>query len=443
MFSALIARCEQAIKLIRAKENKVPVMKFLYNRSSLVSTKSNDLASNAISKSPLNAHSTLNTSFKLNAPPNLYVKNPGLKVLPKRVKDVAIALGINSSFLFDKMRKKELSAKITSNNRSRPIDSVANELELLVQTKTMPLPLIEMANIAIQTDFKCEKCVERDNRMMVSAPTQTTFKSISIGVQTNEKDYREPIVELLSRMTAAQLVAIKDFANIVDEPRPRDREDIFKIRERLMDIYSLSQRDADTVRAAEDSRIDGGQYIDDLRFRESRDDDMYRDGPSRDINRSNSPHFNGNAMMRDINNGSNFESNDFNDRHLIDDRNAHRVSGINDRLQNRMDSPFSRRITPEEEEEIERRRYLEMERQRLEELEMRQKRYDEERMEMERCRRMEQDVTMNFQRLNQGMPFDEDLSPNNEAVRGTGQNRRGRGAFRDNFRGARGTRRYK
>lgn len=444
MFSALIERCDQAIKLIRAKENKVPVMKFMYNRTSLVSTKSNDLASKAISKSPLNAHSTLNTSFKLNAPSNLYVKNPGLKVLPKRVKDVAIALGIKSSFLFDKMRKKELTAKMTSNNQVRPIDDVANQVELLIQTRTTPLPLVETNEIAIQTEFECENCVERDSRMMVNVPTQTTIlKTISIGVQTNEKDYREPIVELLSRMTAAQLVAIKDFANIVDEPRPRDREEMFKIRERLMDIYSLSQRDADTVRAAEDSRIDGGQYIDNLRFRDARDGDMFRDGPSRDMNRrSNSPGFNGN-----INNGGNFGPNDFNDRHMVD---GYRIGGIGDRFPNRMDNQFSRRITPEEDEELERRRYMEMERRRQEELEIEQKQYDAERMEMERRQRMEQDFTMNFQRLNQGMPFEEDPRFNNEpddrgnmfnAARGMGQNRRGRGAFRDNFRGARGSRR--
>lgn len=433
MFSALIERCDQAIKLIRAKENKVPIMKCMYNRTSLVSSNSYDLGSSTINKSPLNSHSTLNISFKLNAKPNLYVKTDGLKMLPKRVRDVAVALGINSPFLFEKMRKKELNAQITSDIHSG-IDNVASQVELLIQTRTDSIPAVETNSIAIQTEFNCEKCLERDSRMMVNVPTQTTLKSISIGIQTNEKDYREPIVELLSRMTAAQLVAIKDFANIVDEPRPRNHEEMFKIRERLMDIYSLSQRDADTVRAAEDNRIDGGQFIDDLRFtgnRDSRDIDVYSEGHSRDFNRgSNSPRFNGNNMMN---------------------RNSSRNSIPNDQWDDNPPSrAFERRLTPEQEEELERRRYMEEEQKRLENMEMVQKRYDEEREQ----RRMHMEpMEPNFQRPNQAMSFDEDARFNREpddrdmqrgktfnSNRGgtTPNNRRGRGAFRDNFRGGRG-----
>lgn len=452
----MIDRCEQAIKLIRAKDNKVPVMKFLYNRTSLAVSNSNDFINNSLNKSPLQEHSTLNATFKLNAAPNVSLKNNGLKMLPKRVKDVAQSLGINSEFLFEKMRTKELNAQIT-NQIECGKETELSRGEILIQTNTIPTPQVEMIEMATQTaDIECKQCTERKKRTMVNEHSQTFFRGVSIGVQTNEKDYREPIVELLSRMTAAQLVAIKDFANIVDEPRPRNTDEMYKVRERLMDIYSLSQRDADAVRAAEDSHMDDTPMPDHPRFRGR--DSMYNDGPSRDgfNRRSNSPRFNGNNMVDRSTFGRNFESNDFgNDRNNMNDRQRFMVE---DRFHG-MDAPFKRQITPEEEEEIERQRYIQMERQRELELEMNQRRYDEQ-MELERnANRLA--LQGNLQQRPNQMPMDDDLrfreqeereretqrsNMFNMTGRGGGTsgpiNRRGRGAFRDSFRGGnRGARR--
>lgn len=437
MFSELIGRCKEAIKLIRAKDNRVPIMKFLYNRTSLVS---NDLIANVVNKSPLHAHSTLNPSFKLNAAPNVNQKNAGLKVLPKRIKDVAQSLGINGPFLFNKIRTKELNAQITDQIRST-LENDSNEI--LIQTNTVPMPTIETANMHTQTaELKCERCTERNKCKMVNAQSQTYIRNISIGVQTNEKDYREPIVELLSRLTAAQLVSIKDFATIIDEPRPRDHDEMFKMRERLMDIYSLSQRDADTVRAAEDNRMDDCSFIDDLPFRGR---EGYGAGPSSDLSRrSNSPRFNGNNVGMDRGSfAGTVEPSDFNDRNKMNNRNNPR----NERFQ-RMDG--ARHSTPED-EEFQRKRYIEMERKRLEDLEMNQRRFLEE----EERRRMDQEhqrkVTLqgDFQRQNQQISFDGDMQDMDmkhsnmfNSNRGGGaMNRRGRGAFRDSFRGGRGSRR--
>lgn len=451
----MIDRCEQAIKLIRAKDNRVPVMKFLYNRTSLVASNSNDLA---INKSPLQAHSIFNATYKLNAPSNASLKNPGLKMLPRRVKDVAQSLGINSEFLFEKMRTKELNAQITDQIKFG-METETSKGEILIQTNTVPLPLVDVVEMGTQTaDFKCEPCFERNKRIMVNEHSQTFFRGISIGVQTNEKDYREPIVELLSRMTAAQLVAIKDFANFVNEPHPRNTEEIYKARERLMDIYSLSQRDADAVRAAEDNHIDDTPLIDQQRFRGR--DSMFGDGPSRDFDRrSRSPRFNGNNMGERSGFGRNFESNDFGNS---------RNNMMDDRQRFMMDGRFRGMDAQQDDEEIERQRYIQMERQRELELEMDQRRYDEQK-ELERNARLALQASLQ-QRPNQ-MPIDDDFRFREQEEReveiqrgnifnigrggggggggGVGAppvggtiNKRGRGAFRDNFRGGnRGNRR--
>lgn len=451
-FSAsIINRCEQAIKLIRARDNKVPIMKFLYNRTSLIMPNVNEQNINMVNKSPLHAHSTSNPTFKLNSPLNMSVKSVnGLKILPTRVKDVAQSLSINSSFLFEKLRTKEINAQITSQINSKMEVEKEREPspvgEILIQTNTVPLHNIETVNISTQTnEFKCVKCTER-KRTMVSAHTQVFLKNCSIGVQTNEKDYREPIVELLSKMTAAQLVAIKDFAHIIDEPRACTEMEYSRIRERLIDIYNLSQRDADTVRAAEECQMDEVTYMEQRRLRSG---DGYIDGSMRDFSRrSNSPRFNGNF----IGERSNFDINDRNG--LIDERTAIQRRMMSERLG--LDERRNR-IEQEEREERERLMYLEMERQRELELEMNQRRYDEQiaierERERERERCLEQERRMNLpnsQQPNQ-LPFEEEMRQFNEdresqrqnwmSNRGT-MNRRGRGAFRDNFRGGRGSRR--
>lgn len=434
----MIERCDQAIKLIRAKDNKVPIMKFQYNRTSMV-INSNDIAINSINKSPLQAHSTLNPSFKLNAAPNMPLKNIGLKMLPKRVKDVAQSLGINSEFLFDKMRTKEINAQITDQIKYA-MDTESSKGEILIQTNTVPSQsIIEREDIGTQTvDFKCDQCTERKKRTMVNEHSQTFFRGVSIGVQTNEKDYREPIIELLSRMTAAQLVAIKDFANIVDEPRPRNTDEMYKVRERLMDIYSLSQRDADAVRAAEDSHMDDAPMMNQHRYR--RGGSMYGDGPSRDFDRrrSHSPHFNGNSIGGGFSRC--FEADDFgNDRNnMMDDRQRFIME---DRFRGRDGPP--RPLTQEDGEEIERQRYIQMERQRELELEMNQRRYDEQR-DLEHARMALQSLQQrpNPMQIDDELRFREQEEREREmemqrnaminAARGGGaMNRRGRGAFRD------------
>lgn len=473
-FSASIRdRCEHAIKQIRAKDNKVPIMKFLYNRTSLVTSNAN-AANAADTKSPLQAHSPLNVSFKLNAPPNEPIKPVnGLKMLPKRVKNIAQALGIRSSYLFDKMRTKELNAQITDQIRSElnaddsdaatsssaaasgtKVETVDDDddCEILFQTTT-----IETKDTAVQTnELKCEKCVERNRRTMVSAHTQVFLKNFSIGTQTNEKDYREPIVELLSNMSAAQLVAIKDFTHIISEPRARSELDYARIRERLIDIYNLSQRDADTVREAEENQMDEISYMDQQQSRSrSRGSgsagpiDAFDDGPSRDfVRRPISPRgYNGNSMgdRGNFGAGGSFEARNFgNDRSMMDERMAMPRGMMNERF-SRMDDSYQRqRILDDEREEREREMYIEMERRREMELELSQRQYDEIRMEQEQRRAVQ---VQNFQPQ---PPFDDDLRsfnrdmdgndrdgprPFNNSNRGGPSIRRGRGAFRG--RGAR------
>lgn len=440
--SALIERCEHAMKLVRAKDNRVPVFKFLFNRTSTIVANSSNPIIKSANKSPLQVQFPLNVTFKLNAPPNVRVKNvDGIRMLPKRVKDVCTALSIDSRMMFDKLRTKEVSNQIADQLMKTEIADTYQP-DILVQTRN--IPNVETSEISTQTKaFDCEKCTERQKRVMVNVHSQITPITFNIGIQTDEKDYREPIVKQLSQMTAAQLVAIRDFADIITEPRPQMQVEMHRIRERLMDIYNLSQRDADAVRIEEQRMAELQRIAEERRYGEgssmrSRSAcDMY---PDMNMN-SNSP------PMR---NGSNFDSNEMNDGRgfMMDDRGQQQRFSEERKYQSRISMAMAdeQRLL-EEQRMIERERLIEIERLRIQQRE-KEMREHEQRLEQEIRRR--QMTTQQQQQSQPLIPFDSDMRdynrgddrPNfNPSPRGGAViNRRGRGAFRDNG-WARGNRR--
>lgn len=435
--SALLEKCSAAIKAIRAEENKVPKSRFLFTRTTVGITNNEIENSSAIFNSPL--HSNLNPLFKFNAPDNVKKVEAPLKQLPPHTKEIVKALGIDSSFLFAKMRSKDVASKLCEDFQREEEKHKQHELDRncnvdMPSVVIEPKKVVELAHTEMQTEpYHCEKCTERKKIIMLNKHTQVFPRhgKGSIGTQTDEEDYREPIVELLARMTAAQLVAIKDFANIITEPMAQSGVEIFKVRERMMDVYNLSQRDADAVRNAQQNRLDDIQMVDQLRFR---NDNFCDVGSSREFDhRSNSPMRmpNGGSASRGVVSGNGFNSNfnqiDFNnEQRMIEDRRNQHLAEERQRI---IDEREMRRL----QEELEQIEMVRLRRIR-EEQEFRI-REEQERKERERRiqqGRFEQDAFM----FNNNRDSDEYEQLNNAGwTRGSAANKRSRGAFRDNHRG--------
>lgn len=439
--------------MIRSRHNKVPVMRFQFTRSSMLAT-ATPTDTKSSHKSPFHVHSTLNPLFKLStATPDARLRSvAGLKHLPMRVKDVAIALGIKSSFLFEKLRTKELTTQLTEailENQNTagaaaaataatvpairikqefpaPASDAAGASQVPAMAAQLPTrtplparpalparPPLQKCDSGTQTQpVDCNACVKRSKVVTATKSTQIFPKLCSIGVQTNEKDYREPIVEQLSRLTAAQLVAIKDFAIIIAEPRPQNAAELFKLKERMMDVYNLSQRDADAVRVAEENRLDDVNYIEQMRYRNS---DANSSENSRDFDRMpQSPQF-----IEDRSFAS-FGANRFNGepQRSFEEREHEREHEYHQRM-------LRERNRDEEEHE----RMLAIERDRERALEREQLLYEEQR----RSDEVGQRRVYNRPQSQGGPPpqqqyrFDEDRGFNRNPSL---PNRRGRGAFR-------------
>lgn len=157
-----------------------------------------------------------------------------LQFLPQRTRELVKILGYNSSVILNRLRLKDFA------------DRVVNDIQDIDAEKKRSYKDCDM-----QTEsYKCPTCIHRDSATFSNKSIQTDGpKKVNIRTQTNEKDYRNPLIRSLSRLTAGQLVAVSDFVNLVCEPRPSTSTEVFSVREKLMDIYNLSDRGVNAIEA--------------------------------------------------------------------------------------------------------------------------------------------------------------------------------------------------
>lgn len=381
----MIERCSSAIKKIRSDQNKVPNMRFLFTNTLIGVQKIDRTRDNQI-KSPLNTPLSLNNvEFKLTSMPNR-AKNflSPMKKLPDLTGKIVRLLGMDSELIHSKIRSRQVADTLSnemstsSSSRSTTSSAVENSVQqrkLMTRNIGINTNLIKKSNIGLQTDeYHCIDCNERKRRVYVNQGTQVfkSDKSCESGTQTNEEDYREPIVEMISQLTSGQLVALKDFATIMMDTRPQSSMELMQVREKMMTIYFLSQRDADAVRNAQQNRLDEPVVSDRMNFsvdsdRRNReyDDDSIGSGPS-------------SSRHRNFNN--------FDERQRLMDRRREeemnerqREFELNEELELRRRVEEIRRRETEEEEHrnlVERQRYYEEEQYRMREQQDQIERYE-------------------------------------------------------------------
>lgn len=190
----------------------MPKLKFIFTRTSSCRTEDSEIPS------PL--ESRLNPTFRLNsAKQSTPQLSDGMKLLPRHTKVLAQNLGVNSGYIFAKLRAKE----------------IANEIDVEVNKK-------DTVNADVQTDpFVCDACEIRDRRTYMSRGTQIFEKTKNtMAVQTDAEEF--PLAQMMSRLTPTQLSAIRNFASILMMPQPLNPAEMFKVREKIMDAYNLAHR---------------------------------------------------------------------------------------------------------------------------------------------------------------------------------------------------------
>lgn len=204
-------RVTNAIKLLRAEENRVPRLKFIFTRTSSCCSEDNQILS------PL--ESRLNPTFKLNnlkSQTEQIIRNDGMRALPDQTKQITNSLGLNSAYLFTKLRAKE----------------IANEIDVALNTKTT-------VDIEVQTlPFVCDTCERRNRREFINRGTQVfEARKDEIGIQTDVEEYRDPLAKMMARLSSTQLKAVRDFASLMLLPEPQSPAEMAKLRDDVLDVY--------------------------------------------------------------------------------------------------------------------------------------------------------------------------------------------------------------
>lgn len=387
-------------------------------------------------KSPL-APSPLNVAFKWNSDND----TPGDSLRPKQqfpapLCEIVKALSIHNETLTSKMRSREIASQLSLDfmlTATTPIDSGDNAKvplpEVRPEVRQFVPPVIRTRSTIAQTDpYECNECVVRDKRVFVNKNTQVSSSSNNNSTQTDEDDYRSPLIETLARLSDAQLVAIKDFIAIMQTVRPQNTLDMCNLRERMMDIYNLSQRDADAVRVAQRNRLDDPMVVKQKRFRSC---DSFGDsgGSSRDREFDNSPH------SRRSNGSGNFNQNE-----CYADPEERQLRLINEERQRVLDQQEIERVRYERHQAEEEAHELEKQRIRLLEDQEYQLRLQREEEENERRRQLQ---ILTAQQQQQEQVFGFSSRTNREdgpAFQPTfrNANRNARGAFRNDRGGPRG-----
>lgn len=180
----MVAKCRAAIKILRSEENKVPKLRFLFTRTSTPATAEQQIP-------PL--QSRKNVEFLLTSE-NQQSFAP-LQFLPARTRELVKILGYNCSDILKRLRLKEFA------------DKVVHEIDDAEKKRNEKRSFKECE--AQTESYKCPNCINRETKVYSNKSAQTEMpKKVSIRTQTNEKDYREPLIRSLSWMTPGQLSSI-------------------------------------------------------------------------------------------------------------------------------------------------------------------------------------------------------------------------------------------
>lgn len=388
-------------------------------------------------KSPL-APSPSNVAFKWNSDKKTSDSLAPKQQFPPQLCEIVKALSIHNETLTSKIRSREIASQLSldfmlsastaiadsGDSAKVPFTAIRPEVGQIIP------PVIRTCNASAQTDpYECNACAVRQKRIFVNKHTQVFSSPNNSSTQTDEDDYRSPLVEMLARLSDAQLVAIKDFAAIMQTVRPQNTLDMCNLRERMMDIYNLSQRDADAVRVAQRNRLDDPMVINQKRFRSC---ESFGDsgGSSRDREFDNSPH------SRRSNGSVNFNQND-----RYADSEERQLRLINEERQRVLEQQELERVRYERRQAEEEAHELEKQRIRLLEEQEYQMRLQREEEEKER-RRQQQNLTAQQQQQEQVFGFSSRTSrEDGPALQPTfrNANRNARGAFRNDRGGSRGS----
>lgn len=226
----IIANCTQLLEDIEFPKKKG---KFVY--ISTVTKNDDAAASNSILKKITNVIYNFQC---IGSTQNIQIY--GLKEIPSTNVEIAKKISMSADKYFTKISQ---NANTLARKMIKEENIKVDEKQIL--TEKMEMQELTMSsyfkNSSCQTDpLNCRECIARKRKVGHEIAVQATTFSFSIGTQTTpEVRFNE---ELTKGLSDNQLKAMYEFSLLIREPQKNTSEELIELREKLINLYNLSQR---------------------------------------------------------------------------------------------------------------------------------------------------------------------------------------------------------
>lgn len=233
------------LKIMETEKDK-PLSTFLYTSIIRKLPTSHSYRNQHIyeNRSPL--HNVNNVNYKFNSHARRFnLEEWGLASIPPAAANIAKLLGCDAQTIYDKLKVIKIPPKIRKIKRENG-DLDDDEDEELLQTRSSLF-----CSVSTQTDETVDILKRKPQGYDIGV--QAVQPAFEIACQTLEtespsikmydnNDSDLPIMGLMREMNDNQLMALHDFAELLKEPPSSNAMDIYRLRQRMLDIYKSSQQ---------------------------------------------------------------------------------------------------------------------------------------------------------------------------------------------------------
>lgn len=197
--------------------------RFLYTPTAAVLENATQLSEN---RSPLCASNSIQYEFSSHALP-INTAKFGITKFSEHTAKIVHLLGFNAYDLVSALKSKPMKSE-----NEDPLESSTSAAYFVnAECQTEPL--------------KCNKCIVRKLKMFADKATQASLRSTEAPLKSNSNPMYEGVshsmLQTLNRLGSAQQTAIQEFSELLMGPAPASSHDVMRMRERLMDIFTLAQ----------------------------------------------------------------------------------------------------------------------------------------------------------------------------------------------------------
>ncbi|XP_055841544.1 uncharacterized protein LOC129908803 isoform X2 [Episyrphus balteatus] len=218
--------------LLEKLEFAEPTGKFIF--TSTVTKLDNTTASNSI------LQKITNVSYNFQSiGPRQNLQDWGLKGIPSANVEIAKKISMSADKYFKKISENAntIARKMVKQEVAKA-DKKQNQEDMEVEEVTLSS---YFKNSMTQTEpLTCRECVARKRKVGHEIAVQATVYTGSIGTQTTPRvRFSDQIVE---GMSDNQLKAMYEFSMLIREPPKNTSAELIRLREQLINMYNLSQR---------------------------------------------------------------------------------------------------------------------------------------------------------------------------------------------------------